>query len=218
MDIATGLREFHNCFGGVKWKLDENGVFIEGSGSERTKGEPATVTRVWEQYHEEICRWGSAFDIRCELILATICTESGGNAAARRNEPGFRSDDETPDRVSLGLMQTLISTARSVLNNEGIDAAWLLTPDNSIQAGAAYIAQQRQQTNLDPPRVACAYNAGGVYENDQPANRWKMKQYPIGSGEHCDRFVQWFNDAVYVLSQNAIKPAVSWVDFLNSLS
>ena len=40
--------------------------------------------------------------------------------------------------------------------------AWLLEPDNSIQAGTAYIASQSSKTDLDPPKVSCAYNAGGV--------------------------------------------------------
>ncbi len=208
------LTDFHGRPGGIRWKLTPEGVFVEGSGIERTAGAPLTVTRAWETYSEAINESATEYGVHCELILATMCTETTANPAARRNEPGYTSDDATPGKVSLGLMQTLISTARSALKNPGIDATWLLVPRNSIRAGTAYIAQQRPSTLLDTPLVACAYNAGGVYDNDGPSNRWKLRQFPIGTGAHCDRFVKWFNDAVAVLSQHTTRPARSLTTFL----
>jgi soluble lytic murein transglycosylase-like protein len=91
-------------------------------------------------------------------------------------------------------MQTLISTARETLRQPGIDRTWLLDPDNSIRAGTAYIDRQRTSTALDPPKVACAYNAGSLRPNDAPGNRWKMRQFPRDTSQHADRFVAWFND------------------------
>lgn len=111
-------------------------------------------------------------------------------------------------------MQTLISTARSTLKDKSIDRNWLLVPDNSIKAGTCYIAEQTGKTGLDPPKVACAYNAGSIIRNTGPENRWKMKQYPIGSGEHCDRFVKWFNDAVAVLADHPNRPTIAYDVFL----
>ncbi len=70
----------------------------------------------------------------------------------------------------------------------------MLVADNSIRAGTAYIAQQRGKTLFDPPKMACAYNAGSIIRNTGAENRWKMRQYPIGTSEHADRFVRWFND------------------------
>jgi hypothetical protein len=212
--MPDALTDFHGRPGGVRWKLMPEGVYVEGSGIERTDGAPRTVTRAWETYSDAVNRWASEYDVSCELILATMCTETTCNPTARRNEPGWTSDAGTPGKVSLGLMQTLISTARSVLRRPTIDAAWLLVPENSIRAGTAYIAEQRPRTRLDPPLVACAYNAGDVYDNAGPNNRWKLKQFPIGSGEHCDRFVKWFNDAVAVLKEHATRPARSVATFL----
>jgi len=212
--MAETLTEFHGRPGGVRWKLTPDGVYVEGSGIERTSGAPLTVTRAWETYADAINRWVTEYEVYAELILATMCTETTCNPIARRNEPGWTNDDATPDRVSLGLMQTLISTARSVLNRPTIDAAWLLVPENSIRAGTAYIAKQRPLTRLDPPLVACAYNAGNVYDNAGPANRWKLRQFPIGTGEHCDRYVKWFNDAVAVLKEHATRPSRSLATFL----
>lgn len=214
---TSALTEFHGRPGGVRWKLTEDGVFVEGTGIERTAGTPTTVTRAWETYCAAINRRAEEYRVCSELILATMCTESSARATARRNEPGWTSDAATPDKVSLGLMQTLISTARSVLNRPDVDGAWLCIPENSIHAGTAYIAKQKRTTRLDPPLVACAYNAGGVYENSGAHNRWKMRQFPLGSSEHCDRFVKWFNDAVFALKPHPTRSAWSFADFLATL-
>lgn len=86
------------------------------------------------------------------MIIANIATESSGKADAARREPGYVSDRETPHRVSYGLMQTLISTARAAIGDSSIDRDYLLDPDGSIRAGTAYIAQQSKKTQFDPPR------------------------------------------------------------------
>jgi soluble lytic murein transglycosylase-like protein len=145
-------------------------------------------------YGTEIQTWAEKFGVPCELIIATICTESSGNPRAIRTEPGYQGDEKTPHKISVGLMQTLISTARDTLGEDTIDRDWLLAPGNAIRAGTAYIASQFKVTHFDPPKVACAYNAGNIYYDDAPGNRWKMRQYPIGTGEHADRFVKWYND------------------------
>jgi soluble lytic murein transglycosylase-like protein len=212
----TTLTDFHGQPGGVRWKLTSDGVFVEGSGIERTGGAPSTVIRAWKTYSDAVNRAASEYGVYCELILATMCTETTANPNARRNEPGWTSDDGTPSKVSLGLMQTLISTARGVLQKPDIDATWLLVPENSIRAGSACMSQQKPVTRLDPPLVACAYNAGGVYDNDSAANRWRMRQFPLGTSEHCDRFVKWFNDAVAVLKSHPIRPTRSLDGFLSS--
>jgi LysM repeat protein len=214
IDFAS-LKKYHSAFpDGIKWRLVEDGVEILGSGVERTKGKPTTVTKIWENRNKEINKWANEFQVPCELIIATIATESGNNEKARREEPGFISDVKTPHRVSVGLMQTLLSTAASVLGKEKVTSKWLEKPSNSIQAGTGYIAQQGKKTILDPPKVACAYNAGGIYHNQGEKNRWKMRQYPLGTSHHCDRFIKWYNDAVYMLEKHDIKSLFSHKDIL----
>ena len=209
-----GLRDYHRAFtDGVRWRLTDNGIDIEGSGIERTPGNPVTVTRIWDEYYQEINDWADFYNVPCCIIIATIATESRGNHLAVREEPGYRSDSLTPHQVSPGLMQTLISTARETLNDNSIDRSFLLVPSNSIKAGTSYIADQRSRTALDPPKVSCAYNAGGVYENRSRRNRWRMRQFPIGSSEHCDRFVKWFNDAVFVLKTTSRIVHLPYDDF-----
>jgi len=206
----TSLITPHNAFGGVNWALTAKGISVEGHAPEDTGGQPQTVASVWQRYGESINRWSEKFGVPVELIVATICTESRGDAGAIREEPGYISDEATPNKVSPGLTQTLISTARETLGDNSIDRAWLLTADNAIRAGSAYIASQWKKTDFDPPKVACAYNAGGVYRNNGEKNRWKMRQYPINSGEHADRFVRWFNDCVRYFDTFDTLPEVSF--------
>lgn len=191
----------------MSWRVSPKGILVNGK-LERTPGPPNTVKHVWDTFHVAINAAASKYQVPAQLIIATICTESGGNPKAIRHEPGYKSDALTPHLVSPGIMQTLISTARSALRNPKIDTKWLLNPANSIMAGTCVIKQGSSVTHFDPPLVAAAYNAGSVIHQSGPANRWKLRQFPIGTSEHCDRFVKWFNDACAVLATHAVQPTV----------
>lgn len=152
-----------------------------------------------------------------ELLIATMCTEAfdgkmhADNPLAERKELGYISDAATPNRVSYDLMQTLISTTHHAISqlaiepaiSEGkIDLDWLFVSGNAILAKAAYIASQSQRMQFDPPLVACAYNAGKVIYNNGSRNRWKMRQYPLSTDAHANRFVQWFNDCFRLFKED----------------
>lgn len=209
------LTEYHRFHDSVAWRVRRLGVEIEGAGLEQFARPAGTHRRVWQRFGASIENWSTRFGLPAELIVATICTESSGRADAVREEPGYVGDEETPNKVSPGLMQTLISTARAALDDSSIDREWLFEPDNSIQAGAAYMAQMWKRTHLDPPKVACGYNAGSVYYDSSPRNRWKMRQYPIGTSKHADRFVRWFNACCAFFAEEEIAPAVSFVRLLS---
>ena len=83
------------------------------------------------------------------------------------------------------------------------------------RTGTAYIAKQAKVTSLDPPLVAAAYNAGRLKHQDGKENRWKLRQFPICTGHHCDRFVQFLNDAVAVLGTHPKAPAMTIADVLD---
>src|SRR3982750_3054128 len=146
---AARLKGFHGVEDSVGGRGPPPGLPGGGKGDGGAPGEPITVTHVWDLYHDQINAAAKRFGVPAQLILATICTESSGRADAIRLEPRFVSDAATPDQVSPGLMQTLISTARSALNNPAIDRKWLFVPGNSIMAGTAYIASQTGSTLLD---------------------------------------------------------------------
>ena len=209
------IARLHSIWGSVEWRLTKQGIEVDGQ-IPRTRGYPATVSRIWNSYKVEILGAAQEFNVPVELIIATIATESGGNASALRKEPGYKSDRSTPHRISAGLMQTLISTAR--MWRSDIVRADLLQPAGSIYAGTSYIAFQRKHTSFDPPLVAAAYNAGGVYKQTGASNRWKTRQYPIGTGKHADRFVQWYNDvfALFELEGYAHAAPSQYVDMRGS--
>ncbi len=205
------LMQDHSRFAGdCRWRLTAEGIGIDGAAPVGSAGAPTTIQRIWEQFGTAITTWSTRLGVPAELIVATIATESGGDPNAIRFEPNYRTDETTPNQVSPGLMQTLISTARETLANPAIDRAWLLRPENAIQAGTAYILKELGATGFDPPVVACCYNAGSVVENDSAGNRWRMRQFPIGTGQHADRFVMWFNDAMRVLASVPSPPPVSF--------
>ena len=208
--VLGDLKQPHRYQDSVEWHLSHDGIVIDSQPTETSGGEPKTVRRVWNSFSKHIEEWGAKFAIPLEIIIATICTESSGDPLSIRTEPGYVSDVSTPDKVSPGLMQTLISTARNALADNTINRAWLLEPGNSIRAGTAYIASQWKTTNLDPPKAACAYNAGGLYYNASPGNRWKMRQYPINSSQHADRFIKWFNDCYVMFKEDNLAPTPSF--------
>jgi len=211
------LKQLHRFKDSVAWQLAPEGLVIDQKRPPETSGnEPKTARKVWGSFRAPIEDWSEKLGVPVELIVATICTESGGDPAALREEPGYVSDDLTPGKISPGLMQTLISTARKTLRDDTIDRAWLLKPENSIRAGTAYIASQWTSTHFDPPKVACAYNAGEIYYNNSQENRWRMRQYPINSSAHADRYIKWFNDCFRVFEQDKISPKVSYYRLLRT--
>jgi len=186
--LTTPHKHFQD---GVSWQLTKDGISIDGAPAVGSMGRPTTVTRIWTQYSDRCKAAAKEYGVPIELIVATIATESSGNPSARRAERRLRTE-------SVGLMQTLVTTAQQVLGAKSLTGDDLLDPTTSIRAGTAYIAQQRVSTHFDPPLVAAAYNAGSLQRDDAIADRWKLLCYPANTGQYIDRFVQWFNDAMRV--------------------
>lgn len=214
LDLLTTPHRYQNS---TLWRLTEHGVEVDDVIA-YTKGKPATVRRIWLDYKAAILDASERYGVPVELIIATAATESKGRPSALRKEPKYKSDSATPHQISPGIMQTLISTARQAMGDSRIDRKWLLNPTNSITAGTAYISQQHGKTAFDPPKVACAYNAGGIYHQKGHRNRWKMRQYPIGTGKHADRFVEWFNDCFRMFEQYGDAPENSFYRMLNPVA
>ena len=138
-----------------------------------------------------------------------------------RYEPGYVSPEDTPGRVSAGLMQTLLSTARAVVEMypdvapRGLDGAPrvphlgdLLDPALSLLWGAGYLAHQREQYSgvikgltdgtrpgrgLDFVLATGSYNAGGIYHDDgeENPNPFRLVTY---SPTRTMRGIEFHND------------------------
>lgn len=192
--------------GEIRWRLSELGVIRAGEvAPRRTKGKPTTAARTWSNFRTPMEKCAAAYGVPVELIIATACTESDGDPSRERREPGYVDDATTPERISIGLMQTLISTARSALGDPKCGRDDLLQAENSIRAGAAYIRGQAcrgaRPTNFDPPLVGIAYNAGSLRESSR--NPWGLVQTDRGDGHvHADAFVEYFNDIFAVFASD----------------
>ncbi len=179
----------------MSWALTPGGISIEGAPATGTPGQPTTVADIWRNFGTLCAASARQYGVPVELIVATIFTESSGKPNARRAEPQINDE-------SVGLMQTLVKTARFATGRKTLTGDDLLDPRTSIDAGTAYIALQRSVTQLDPPKVAAAYNAGSIRHDDADANRWRMHCFPRGTGLHIDKFVARFNDAMVVSARD----------------
>ena len=200
-DLAA-LTTPHAVFsGGLPWRLTREGVEI--AAPLPVAGELA-VRRAFDWFGAPTRRAAAAHGVPVELLIATACTEVLGATSiyrtadaavrARREEPGWTSDSATPHRVSIGVMQMLISTARGLEAGAPLD-----DPATAIRLAAKMIAEQAPRTGFDPPVVACAYKAGSVHEQRGASNHWRMRQDPIGTPRHADRFVAFFNIAMRMI-------------------
>jgi hypothetical protein len=182
---ATGLRQGE--FGGARWRLTSDGIIMENeSDPERTVGEPVTVRRIWRDFGPIIKAKCATHGVPAELVVTTIAVESGGGIKASRVEPDGRS--------SVGLMQTLISTATEALKRP-VTAEELETPEISIDAGTKHISDQRLLTKFDPIFVAAAYNAGSLARpRPQDDNPFHLRS----TGDHLIRTKKFYNDTVAV--------------------
>ena len=168
---------------------------------------PQAAALAWDRFREPMEAAAACFGVPVELLLATACTESGGRADAVREEPGYAGDEATPQRVSPGLMQTLIGTAREALGDPSLDRARLLDPAVSLLAGAAVIRRQavsgRRPTGFDPPLVCIAYNAGSLRESAAADCPWGLVQTRRNANHwHADGFVAFLNDGFAVLADD----------------
>ena len=192
-------RYFGSSAGGAQWALVKDGLVVDaGPAPVYAPGDERAVALVMEKFASIIYAVLTKVQVPIELVVACICVESSGNPNAFRREPGCSLVDPelTPAKVSVGLMQTLLSTARDALQRPDIHIADLRDPALSIEAGATYMWRQGRLTCFDPPVVGAAYNAGSLRFDASPQNRWRMVQYPIGTSQYDDRFVSFFNAAM----------------------
>ena len=174
---------------GIKWRIDPDG-FVLLSDGQRPTGSRLFARSCFMRYGKSFERWAGTYGkgLGIAHLVATAITESGCS-----EEKGMSS----VDGLSTGIMQVTGKTCQGLLRHLGRaplskdDCMIKMAddPDFSVELGAAYITQpmQVQLTSLSPPKVAAAYNAGGVYFD--AGNPWHMRC----TGNHIDRFVSAYN-------------------------
>lgn len=197
----------------VPWRLTANGI-VTGRGpvriSQRERYRLKSVPAAWRKYGSLIRAASRRYGVPAELFLTIIVNESALKPRAFQTYRGYISDEETPDRISVGLGAILISTARYLLRDPSIDRAWLEDPANNIRMIGKYLNWQYRLTGFDPPKVAAAYNAGGLHPENGRKNRWKMRNHPIGRSVYIDLFVAVFDEAIRYLAKHPSRPRESF--------
>lgn len=110
------------------------------------------------------------------LIAAHMAAESGGDPSAVRSEPALR------DR-SIGLMQVLCATARSVVTFSGCND--LFDPELNIRAGARVIRRNLATYGGRLSEAIAAYNAGVARRNAR--GQFVNSQGDTGVQRYVDR-------------------------------
>jgi hypothetical protein len=206
------LHEWHNKFGGRYWRITPRGIETKDKGFFRTKGDPVTMIKLWEDFGEAIQYASAELIVPIDMIIAMIPIEARRTKDGRydplslRKEPGYTSDAATPHRISPGLMQTLITTARAMarqykLMDPGlVTRELLLDPFYSILLGTAYMHHQMQRYGPDPILITSGYNAGSVRKTSR--NPWHLIAY---GPTRIDRYAAWFNDFIYAVDNGHIE-------------
>lgn len=205
--------------GGQRWRETPEGfVEIEDEGVPRTVGEPMTAHTILVDFESDIFDACEEFDVDPALVVALIWKESRKGEGNHRDTVSLRfertpdskgryyiSDTKTPDKISAGLMQTLLSTAQRMNKKyelfesvtgkrDTIDRGDLFIPRRSIYLGVAYLATLQDKYGDDPVLLQAAYNAGGVYSSTK--NRWNLRTFGTNRTE---KFIEYYNDTVEVL-------------------
>lgn len=113
------------------------------------------------------------FNVDPEMLVRMAKIESSWNPLAIRYEPLLND-------ASIGLMQTLLSTARWLAQDMGYtaygvpDLKDLLEPEVSMYFGAAYVNWLRKWKGSprDDKWVVMSYNGGPGADNPQTRNHW----------------------------------------------
>ncbi len=164
----------------------------------------ALIAPTWQRHGSLIAAATARHGVPAELILAAIVEESGGRANAVAAYPGYVSDAATPSKVSLGLGQMLLSTARTLAPGQRLGRAELFDPAIAIDLVARYFARFYPATGFDPRLAASSYNVGSV-RTLSAGQRW----HPPNPG-YVARFVAVFEASVAHLATQPDRPAASF--------
>lgn len=149
------------CSGIQYYYLPDGALYIDGIGVYRhNQPMPEKVSR----WRDLIYNKAMKYNIPPALIVAVMWQESGGDPKAGSYADAF------------GLMQLILSTAKSMAGRSVSKDELLSNPDLNVDLGAKLLSQLYKQYNGNLPHILGSYNAGGPYCGTG-------KKYP--SGEPC---------------------------------
>lgn len=223
------MSDWQNFKGGARWRYLQDGrlVFQQGlahvkadskpyfvldkDGAIRTRGEPASAKQLRAEYGARIIAAATRFKLSPALIASVILCESGklANSFSRdpisiRFERNYIDDEATPNQVSAGLMQTLLSTARSMCREtkwSPLDPSTgrprefirqdMYIAENSLFLGSAYLRNRADDNKTtDILLLHGAYNAGDV----RYAEKLELNILAFGGDHRFAKAGAYYND------------------------
>lgn len=217
------LIDWHGVLGGKnKWKIASDGIYVQGESSPRiftNNTLKTTAQTVYQTYNDIAVEIGNLIGLDRKIILATICTESSGNAQATRYEPSLKD-------WSFGLTQTLSATALSIGHSlsdsakqyldqlqyklpaksilvGGTTDEWknfLFQPKASILLGSVYhiINNNKFGLKLDPVLIYASFNAGSPRPSGQ--SEWGIVNY----GSAVEAYCRFYNMICLLVNKESI--------------
>ena len=204
--MILDLMEPHEAFpGGIQWALTPYGIQVDGKD---LSADAATVGRLdglWNRYAE---RLPATVRVPVELVLALIDLFRD-RIGTLHLLPGCDTlmPERTPELVALGPLQVTLAAARTALARPDLTIAQLSAGDLALQAGMQALSLRFAETRFDPPLVAAAHLAGGLFFDGDKRNQWRLSQG--GPMVLIDRFLTSFNAAMQVTGSRTASAGVT---------
>lgn len=214
----SGRIELENALANIS-PANRGAYRVDGEGALRTRGEPSTARVLLAEYGGAIKAAAQAHGVSWAVVAAMVTIEARRIPGTRSFDPVSLVDEDAraglievpfhryrdrPRRVSAGLMQTLLSTARAMQDRYAppwepvgamghLDLSDLCIPERSLWLGAAYIRHQMATYGSDPVLLVAAYNAGSLRETGK--NPWHLRTY---GRDRIPKFAAYHNDLLEV--------------------
>lgn len=118
------------------------------------------------EYDEFFKRYGRMYKVPWRLVKAIALNESDlGRAESVKHgilHPGDVQLSASFDKLSWGIMQTTLSTAR-MMEGMIVTEAYLNVPENSIRIGTKYLKWLMERNGGDEEKTVRGYNGGPGY-------------------------------------------------------
>jgi hypothetical protein len=210
------LMNTHEAFpGGIQWALTPYGVQVSGKDLSADAATVARLDGLWNQY---AARLPTTVRVPAELVLALMDLFKDRNGTTNLL-PGcdMLMPERTPELVAVGPLQVSLAAARTVLARPDLTVAQLSEGDLALQAGMQAMSLRFAETRFDPPLVAAAHLAGGLFFDGDNRNQWRLSQG--GPMVLIDKFLASFNAAMHVTaSRSAPAGVTSMHELLETIS
>lgn len=190
--------DFTNPCGGVRWKIDDDGMIeVEGQGYPTVApGSTAYqyMVQTWQNFGDLFQRSASTYGLPVQWVLAVATMETGFLSADAAKQAGAVSPVG-----AIGVMQIMPFNAKTF----GLsDPSELYDPAANIDVGVHLLSKLNQNANAGGlPGIAALYNSGKLCTTDSSRNQFML----LEDSNYSEHVIEWNNAAL----QNGIVSSLS---------